>query len=193
MAISVEFAEKLSTGGGSKYFSLKNDKDFAMVRLMYNSLDEITGSIYGVHYTDDGKFECKRTTGTEPVSDCPLCQSGSQSKAVLFLNLYNIETKEILVWERTWSWVKGNIIPNVNEALEGNGDRKICEFPLKIVRNGASGDMKTTYNLFFKTPDGTTLDTLGERPNAPIKQIGSQSESNAPVADNSGSDLFRGM
>lgn len=193
MAISQEFAQKLSEGGGSKYFALKNDKDFAIVRLMYNSIDELAEDIYAVHYTDDGKFECKRKNFSDPISVCPLCQSGNKSKAVVFIKMYNTETKEAVVWEKSYTWYKNNLESQIVELLSENSGRNICEFPIKIVRNGAAGDMKTAYNLFCKAPDGTTLESLGEKVATPLKE----SDNNAPVPESnvsSGSeDLFRGM
>lgn len=194
MAISADYAQKLSEGGGSKYFSLKNDKDFAIVRLMYNSIEEISQDLYAVHYTDDGKFECKRANYTDPISVCPLCKSGNKQKAVVFLKMFNTETKEAVVWEKTWSWYSKTLVPQLTEMLNDNQNRNICEFPIKIVRNGASGDMKTVYNLFCKAPDGTTLESLGDKANTPIKDIdGNLPESNEPVAEESDDDLFRGM
>lgn len=197
MAISAEFAQKLSEGGGGKYFSLKNDKDFAVVRLMYNTLDEMSQDIFAVHNVDKDKFECSRKNFSDPISVCPLCQSGDKPKAVVFLKMYNTETKEPVVWEKTFSWVKNTLNPQLNEFLSENLGKNICEFPIKIVRNGATGDMKTTYNIFPKMPDGTTLESLGDKAGNPLKQY----NQNTPVAepastDSSSSDndsLFRGM
>lgn len=196
MAISADFAQKLSEGGGSKYFSLKNDKDFAVMRLMYNSLDELSDDIYAVHYVENEKFECKRKSFSDPISVCPLCQSGNKAKAVVFIKMFNTETKESVVWEKTYSWVSTTLIPQLNEYLNENVGRNICEFPIKIVRNGAAGDMKTTYNIFPKAPDGTTLASLGEKTSTPIKEY----VGNAPVAEEkpstestSDDSLFRGM
>lgn len=197
MAISADFAQKLSEGGGSRYFSLKNDKDFAMVRLMYNSIDEISEDIFAVHYTDDGKYECKRKNFADPITVCPLCQGGNKPKAVVFLKLYNEDSKEAQIWEKSYSWFNSSLIPSLTEMLSDNPNKNICQFPIKIVRNGAAGDMKTVYNLFCKNPDDTTLDKLGDKANNPFKDY----EANAPVpeangnssASNDDDNLFRGM
>lgn len=196
MAISKDFAQKLSEGNGGSYFSLKNDKDFAMVRLMYDSIDQISDDIYAVHYTDDGKFECKRKNFTDPITVCPLCKEGNKPKAVVFLKLYNEDAKQAQVWEKSYQWFNNNLVPSLTEVLNDNPNAKIVSFPIKIVRNGASGDLKTVYNLFCKNPDSTTLEQLGEPAKTPIKDY----DANAPVEDSSNNDstndddsLFRGM
>lgn len=196
MAISQDFAQKLSEGGGSKYFSLKNDKDFAIVRLMYNSIDEISEDIFAVHYTDNGKYECKRKDFTDPISVCPLCKDGNKAKAVVFIKMFNTETKEAVVWEKSYSWYNSTLVPQLTEMLNDNPGKKICEFPIKIVRNGASGDMKTVYNLFCKPADGTTLASLGDKATNPLKDEDANApvvESNAPVSNDDDDSLFRGM
>lgn len=197
MAISKEFAQKLSEGGGGKYFSLKNDKDFAMVRLMYNSIDEISEDIFAIHYTDDGKFECKRKNFADPITVCPLCQSGNKPKAVVFLKLYNEDAKEAQVWEKSFSWYNTTLLPSLTEVLDEHAGKKICQFPIKIVRNGASGDMKTVYNLFCKSPDEITLESLGDKATNPIKEYDENAPVSEPSNNNPASDdednLFRGM
>ncbi len=201
MAISQDFAQKLSEGSGGNYFSLANDKDFAVVRLMYETIEQIGEDIYAVHTTDDGKFECKRKNFTDPISVCPLCQSGNKPKAVVYLRLYLVDTKEAKVWEKSYQWYKQTLLPALEEVLNENPNAKICNIPIKIVRNGAKGDMKTIYNLFNKTPDNVGLAELGEPASIPLKEY----DANAPIDDGTASnssnnansdndnDLFRGM
>lgn len=196
MAISQDFAQKLSEGSGGKYFSLKNDKDFAVVRLMYNSLDELSQDIYAVHYTDNGKYECKRKAAVDPISVCPLCKEGNKPKAVVFIKLYNEDTKEVQVWEKSYTWFNNTLVPVITEMLNDNPGKNIVNCPVKIVRNGAAGDMKTVYNLFVKPADNTTLDSLPEASDFNFKEY----DANAPVpeannssASDSEDSLFRGM
>lgn len=201
MAISQDFAQKLSEGGGGKYFSLKNDKDFAVVRFMYDSLDQLSEDIYAVHYTDNGKHECKRKNFADPITVCPLCQSGNKPKAVVFISMYNEDTKEAVMWERSFTWYQNTLLPLLTELLNENSGKSIASFPIKIVRNGAAGDMKTVYNLFQKTPDDKTVASLGVEKttiqfkeydaNAPVENETAPAGNNNP--SNSEDSLFRGM
>lgn len=203
--ISRDYAEKLSAGTGGSYFTLKNDKDFAVVRLMYGTPDDIMNDIYSVHDTQDGKFECARKNWEDPISVCPICMStGKNGSARVFLRLYNEDAKQAQVWERSYSWVNKTLLPQLVEMCKDFPEAKVCQFPIKIVRNGASGDMQTVYNLFCKNPDATTLESLGEpaainlkdcTANAPVNNTAQNAApTNATnTATDSNNDLFRGM
>lgn len=204
MAISQDFAQRLSEGSGGKYFALKNDKDFAVVRFMYDSIDQLSQDIYAVHYTDDGKHECKRQNFADPISVCPLCQAGNKPKAVVFISMYNEDTKEAVVWEKSFTWYQNTLLPVLTELLNENQGKSIASFPIKIVRNGATGDMKTVYNLFPKAPDNQTVSSLGVEKatiqfkeydaNAPVQNTATNTQpaNNNNPASNEDS-LFRGM
>ena len=47
---NTQTAEKYGGQGGAGYFSLKNDKDVARVRFMYNGVDDVEG--YAVHQVE---------------------------------------------------------------------------------------------------------------------------------------------
>ena len=84
---NVENAEHYGGQGGGGYFSLKNDKDVAQVRFLYDSADDIEG--YAVHEVKIGDkkryVNCLREYG-EPVSACPLCEKGLFVQRVPRLN-----------------------------------------------------------------------------------------------------------
>ena len=69
---NTETAEHYGGNGGAGYFSLKNDKDVAQVRFMYNSIDDVEG--YAVHQVEiDGKkryVNCLREYN-QPIDTCP--------------------------------------------------------------------------------------------------------------------------
>ena len=71
-------ADNYGNNGGSSFFSLKNDKDTASVRFMYNGLEDVEG--YAVHKVEiEGKtryVNCIREYN-EPRSKCPLCNNGN--------------------------------------------------------------------------------------------------------------------
>ena len=70
----VNTADNYGGSGGGSFFSLKDDKDTAQVRFMYNSLEDVVG--YAVHEIEVGGkkryINCLREYN-QPVDDCPLC------------------------------------------------------------------------------------------------------------------------
>lgn len=149
------------TGGG--YFSLKNDKDTAKVRFMFNSVDDANG--YTVHEIEmNGK---KRYVGcirsyNEDVSACPFCAAGSQAKAKAFFPIYNIDSGLTQVWERGKTMVQtlSSFYSRYNSP-----DKPFVSHIFEIERNGKSGDQGTTYNIYEMGADDTRMEDLPEMPN----------------------------
>ena len=145
--------------GGAGYFSLKNDKDTAQVRFMYNSVDDIEG--YAVHQVVVGDknrwVNCLREYN-EPLSKCPFCREGKHQQARLFIPMYDVDDERVKIWERgkkfyatlssVFARTKGKIVSNIFE----------------IERNGKSGDTSTTYGVFQVEKDDTELEDLPEVP-----------------------------
>ena len=149
-----------SKSGGS-FFSLKNDKDTAQVRFLYNGVDDIEGfSVHRVKVGDREKYvNCLRDYNS-PIDDCPLCKSRQfPVQAKIFVPLYNEDVGEIQMWERGktfYSQISGlcSRYPNtVSQVFD-------------VERNGKPRDTSTTYNFYpVGSPDGTKvqdiLDDLG--------------------------------
>ena len=145
--------------GGAGYFSLKNDKDTAQVRFMYNTVDDIEG--FSVHEVEvDGKkryVNCPRNY-SDPLEKCPFCRDRRATFAKLFVPLYNEDEERIQIWERgkkfyaklssIFSRAKGDIVSNIYE----------------IERNGRPGDQQTTYEVYQIENDGTAMEDLPELP-----------------------------
>ncbi|MCK9444565.1 MAG: hypothetical protein M0Q14_08570 [Tissierellaceae bacterium] len=144
--------------GGGGFFSLKNDKDVATVRFMYNSIDDIQG--YAVHEIEvDGKkryVNCLREYN-QPLDDCPLCAAKSRVIAKLFVILYDVESEEIKIWDRgkTFFSKLSSLCARYNPLVST---------PFEIERNGKKGDTKTTYETYALDTDDTTLEDLPEVP-----------------------------
>ena len=69
-------AEHYGGRGAGSFFQLKNDKDTARVRFMYNGIDDIYG--YAVHQvTVEGKqrYVARLREYTQPIDDCPFCKA----------------------------------------------------------------------------------------------------------------------
>lgn len=144
--------------GGGGFFSLKNDKDVATVRFMYETIDDIMG--YAVHEVElDGKkryVNCLREYN-QPIDDCPLCAAKSRVIAKLFIILFDEETKEIKIWDR------GKTFYSKISSLAARYNPLVAT-PFEIERNGKRGDMKTTYETYPLDSDDTSLKDLPEIP-----------------------------
>lgn len=153
-----EEADQYGGQGGSGFFSLKNDKDTAQVRFMYNTLDDIEG--YAVHEIEvDGKkryANCLRAYN-EPIDNCPLCAAGYPVLAKFFIQLYDMETEEIKVWDR------GKTFKSKLASLCSRYNPLVAT-PFEIERNGKKGDTSTTYETYAMKTDDTVLEDLPEVP-----------------------------
>ncbi len=142
--------------GGGGFFALKNDKDVATVRFMYDSINDIEG--YAVHEIEvDGKkryVNCLREYN-QPLGDCPLCAAKSRVIAKLFVVLYDVESEEVKIWDRgkTFFSKLSSLCARYNPLVST---------PFEIERNGKKGDTKTTYETYALDTDDITLDDLPE-------------------------------
>lgn len=151
-----EEAEKYGGQGGAGYFSLKNDKDVARVRFMYNSIDDVVG--YAVHQVEiDGKkrwVNCLREYN-EPVDNCPFCRKRMYTSAKLFIPLYNIDEGKVQIWERGKKFIS-----KVSSICARYPD--VVSHIFEIERNGKKGETTTTYEIYEVGKDDTTLEDLPE-------------------------------
>lgn len=151
-------AENYGGQGGGGFFSLKNDKDVATVRFMYNSIDDVEG--YSVHEIEvDGKkryVNCLREYN-QPLDDCPLCAAKSRVIAKLFVILYDVESEEVKIWDR------GKTFFSKLSSLCARYS-PLVSTPFEIERNGKKGDTKTTYETYALDTDDVTLEDLPEVP-----------------------------
>lgn len=144
--------------GGHGFFSLKDDKDVARVRFLYNTIDDVLG--YAVHEVEvDGRkryVNCLRTY-QQPVSHCPLCEAGMHVIAKIFILLYDEDEQMIKVWDR------GKTFYSKISSLAARYNPLVSTW-FEIERNGKRGDMKTTYEIYPGETDGTQIEDLGELP-----------------------------
>lgn len=139
----MEDVEKYSNGGGGSYFTLKDDKDTARVRFLYDTMDDVEGTLCHEVTMSDGRkryVECLRTYD-EPIEKCPFC--GAKYKVIpkLFIQLYNEDAGEVQVWERGKRYFEklASLCARYNPLRD-----KLIE----IERQGKKGDMKTEYNFY---------------------------------------------
>ena len=136
-----------------EFFSLKNNGDEAVVRFMHDTTDSF--DILSVHTANvDGKYRkisCVRDAH-DPIDNCPLCASGNKLETKFYIHLIQYvkdangnNVAQPKVWERSMYYA--NLLASyINEY----GPLSDCIF--KIKRNGASGDIKTTYDIMFAPP-----------------------------------------
>lgn len=161
---NAETVEKYGGQGGAGYFSLKNDKDTARVRFMYNGIDDVEG--YAVHQVEiDGKkrwVNCLREYN-EPKDKCPFCRDGMFANAKIFVPIYNIDEDKVQVWERGKKFMSK--ISSICARYPN-----VVSHVFEIERNGKKGDTSTTYEIYEVDKDDTTLDDLPEI-NSPLGTI----------------------
>lgn len=140
---NMEEADNYGGNGTGSFFSLKDDKDSAKVRFLYNSVEDVKG--YAVHRIEVGedKFRyvnCLRSYN-EPIEKCPLCAAGSKVVPRLFLKLYNEDAKEYQIWER------GKTYFSKIASLSGHYN-PLCNEIIEIERSGKKGDKQTSYQFY---------------------------------------------
>lgn len=166
MARGLTFSEmeKMSSGGsGGSYFSLKNDKDEAQVRIMLNKLEDMEdGFLFQTHEVEIGdnrrKVACLREYN-DPMDVCPLCAAKKKLAPTMYIPIYNVDADEVQIWERGKGYMN-----KFTGFCSRYSKPSIVSHLVTIQRNGAKGDMKTTYELYEDDRDDTTLEDLPEIP-----------------------------
>lgn len=150
----VNDADKYGGQGGGGYFSLKNDKDVARVRFLFNSIEDVEG--FAVHEVEvDGKkryVNCLRDYG-QPLDVCPFCAMKKPTQVKYFIPIYNMDEDKIQTWER------GKQFGAKISSLCSRYPNMVSHI-FEIERNGKTGDTNTTYEIFEVGQDDTTLDSF---------------------------------
>lgn len=154
-----EEVEHYGGQGGAGFFSLKNDKDVAQVRFMYNSIDDVEG--YAVHEVEiDGRkryVNCLRSYN-EPLDNCPFCREKRRQLVKLFVPLYNIDKDQVQIWERGKKYFQ-----TMSSLCARYPD--LVSHVFEIERSGKPGDTQTSYREYEVKHDNTVLEDLPEVPN----------------------------
>lgn len=160
MRFNANDVENYGGNGGAGYFSLKNDKDTAQVRIMYNTIDDVEG--YAVHQVevDDKKryVNCLREYN-QPISDCPFCEARNFQLAKLFVPLYDIKDDKVKIWERGKKFFS-----KIGSICARYSNPTVVSHIFEIERNGKPGDQTTSYEIYETDQDNTTMEDLPEKP-----------------------------
>lgn len=136
------------------FFGLKNDQDEAIVRIMHDSVESF--DIVTTHPIQiNGKYRrlnCIRDP-REPIENCPVCAAGDKIQQRIYIHLINYTRDDDgnivgkpCVWERSVSYAR-----TLAGLINDYGPLSDCIF--KIRREGASGDLKTTYAITYCRPE----------------------------------------
>ena len=89
------------TTNTTNFFQLKEDRDVATVRILYNNVDDIEAhSLHRVKINGRDKWvECLRQIN-DSVEVCPLCASGNKIQLRVFVPLYIEDDGSVKLWER---------------------------------------------------------------------------------------------
>lgn len=148
---NVNSADNYGGQGGGGFFSIKNDKEVAHVRFLYNGIEDVEG--HSVHEVElDGKkryVNCLREYG-DPVDACPFCKAGRYVQVKYFVPLYNMDTDGIQTWERGKKF--GAKLTSMCSRYPNT-----VSHTFEIERNGKAGDTQTTYEIYEtgETPEVT--------------------------------------
>lgn len=130
-----EYVKKYS-GSGVDFFTLKNDGDEAVVRLLHeDDQDLLLVLVHRVEINGKEKWvECLE-------EDCPFCENYGKPVLKLFIILYDYSDEKIKCWERGVSMI---------DFLLGFIDKcgALNNRDYTIQRHGKKGDTKTSYQLF---------------------------------------------
>lgn len=151
-------ADKYGGQGGGGYFSLKNDKEVAQIRFLYDNIDDVEGlSVHQVTVGGKKRYvNCLREYN-DPVDACPFCRAGKYTQAKLFIPVYHIKEDKVLVWER------GKQFFQVMSSLCARyGEGGLVSHVFEIERHGKPNDTNTTYQPYEVSQDDTTMEDFPE-------------------------------
>lgn len=157
--------KKESKGPWVNYFTLKNDKDTAIVRFMHDSPEDF--DIVACHrFNINGKprwVNCIRDP-KDPIDNCPLCASEKKVEYRFFIHLIEYtrgEDGKVLATPKVWERPSGYINTFTNLINEYG---PLSENIFKVTRNGAAGSTSTTYDIFFGSPNIYKTDMYPNNP-----------------------------
>lgn len=148
--------------GGAGFFSLKNDKDVANVRFLYDNIEDVEG--FECHQVEvDGRnryVNCNRDYN-EPIDKCPFCAAQMKKFVKLYIPLVcTDDPSTVKIWER------GKKYFTTLSSLCARYPH-LYAHTFDIERNGAKGSKETQYALYETGPGETEVKSLEDLPERP--------------------------
>ena len=139
-------------GNNIKLFSLKNDGDVAVVRIMHDSIEDF--DILTTHKIKVGEkrrnISCIRNP-YDPVDACPLCKNQEKLQQRFYIHMINYVTDQqtgaIIPVPVVWDRAATEYANKFKTLIEEYGP--LSDLIFKIKRNGKAGDMSTTYEILM--------------------------------------------
>ena len=137
------------------YFSLKDDNDIAITRIMHDSVDDFDlQRVHKIKVESNGKtfynaVSCLRNDpNVDPIESCPFCKADIKAQTDIFVHMLNYKTNsqtgetvaEPVVWERPFSFAK-----TLKSKIDDYG--ALSSQIAKITRHGIKGDTNTSYDV----------------------------------------------
>ena len=140
----------------SNFFSLKDDGDTAVVRFLYNDINDVEGvSVHEVQVGDKRiDVECIRTYD-EPIEKCPFCAANMKVNAKLFIPVYDENSKESKIWTRGKSYF-GELSSLCSRY------NPLVSTPIELERIGKKGDTSTKYQPYPRQSDNARIEDFPE-------------------------------
>ena len=154
MKVNYKDIDTYSSNIGTDYFTLKDDGDSALVRILISTMDDLC--VVPVHEqikvdNRDVKVACLRGP-KDSIETCPFCDAGKRVSPKVFIELMVYETdsrgnptgkSSYQVWERGRTYIS---------KLEALVNRYAKRGPLwdtlfEITRSGAKNSQQTTYEI----------------------------------------------
>ena len=155
-------ADNYGVSNKSSFFQLKNDKDTARVRFMYNNMEDVFGmAVHEVEVNGKKRYvNCIREY-SDPKNVCPFCAANKNQIAKVFVPLYDVDEQAVKIWERGKKYL-GSLSSICSRYA--SADKPLCSTVFEIERRGAPRDPATTYQEYNIKTDDTTLADLPEVP-----------------------------
>ena len=139
-------------GNNIKLFSLKNDGDVAVVRIMHDSIEDF--DILTTHKIKIGEkrrsISCIRNP-FDPVDACPLCKAQEKLQQRFYIHMIHYvtdtQTGAIVPVPVVWDRAATEYANKFKTLIEEYGP--LSNLIFKIKRNGKAGDMSTTYEILM--------------------------------------------
>ena len=135
------------------YFSLKNDKDQAIVRIMVDSPKQL--KIMAIHRVTVGgrlrAVNCMRNP-SDPIDTCPFCAADKRLEYRVYIPIieYTRDDQGKIV-PRARMWERSALYADTITNLINNYG-PLSDNIFKIVRNGEAGSKNTTYDIVYGLP-----------------------------------------
>lgn len=142
--------------GKNNYFGLKDDKDTAVIRFLYNTIDDVEGvAVHEVEVNGNRTdIECLRRYN-EPLEKCPFCAAGIKQNAKMYIPVYDQSSKESKIWTRGKSFFQqlSSLCSRYNPLVAT---------PIEVERCGKKGDVNTTYQMYPMQSDNAIIQDFPE-------------------------------